>query len=80
MEVPFVITMIAVALTLIGQTALIGIWVGRTSEKVENLGKSQNATKGEVIALQVEQGILGKTVARLQGLLNSRHEERGPSP
>ena len=74
METPFVLAMITVAATLLIQTTLIGRWVGKTGEKVDNLVKRQDIMSADLEAVKVEQGVVGKGLSRLQGLFNGRHE------
>lgn len=76
METSFLIMMAAVVLTLLGQTVAIGIWIGRTGEKVSNLTKRQDAMDCELEVVKKEQGTLGKAISRLQGLFNGRHEKK----
>ncbi len=74
METTFTWAMVAVAITLVGQTAAVGIWIGRMSEKQTNLAKRQDTMGLEVEDIKKAQGLQGNVLARLQGLFNGRHE------
>ncbi len=74
METTFTWAMVAVAITLVGQTAAVGIWIGRMSEKQTNLAKRQDTMGLEVEVIKKEQGLQGNMLAGLRGLINGRRE------